>query len=212
MLNRIKFGFLPIIGVLAVCLLLTSCSTTDIVRDWNDDSHRAEYHNIFVIGISDSQQNRRIFENYLVGDLGKSGIMAEPSYKYINSKTIINRESVVKAVNKLNENGADVDAVLVTYLVATDSKPKYRDSPVGTSYSGSEDTNMMSSTLIATRGRYSSDEIIELKTDLYDVASRQLVWSIQTRSVAPESIDEVITEVSGLIRNQLHSDDRLGTK
>jgi hypothetical protein len=155
-LISIKKVFPAVIAVAFV--LLSACSGTDIVRDWNDESVNASYKTIFVVGISDSQQTRRIFENQLVDELKKSGIMAIPSYQHIGSKVVINRESVVKAVTKLAEvDSVNVDAVLVTYLVDTESETKFVDSPVGISYSGSEDTNMLSSTLISTRGRYSTE-------------------------------------------------------
>lgn len=187
-------------------LFLTACTGTSIVRDWEDDDYDKAYSNFFIIAISDSQQNRRIFENLLVGELKALGADATPSYSLISSRQTIDRETVVAAVR---ESDIDFDAVLVTYLVDTETEVHYQDSPITETYSGSPDTNMLSSTLIGTRGRYNVDEIIELKNDLYDVAARELVWSVNTRTRGAESIDELILEVTETLRDELLSDDKI---
>jgi uncharacterized membrane-anchored protein len=196
---------LKLIPLLAL-LFLTACTGTSIVRDWQDDDFEKAYSNVFIIAISDSQQNRRIFENLLVAELKALGVEATPSYSLISSRETIDRETVVAAIR---ESDIDFDAVLVTYLVDTETEVHYQDSPITETYSGSPDTNMLSSTLIGTRGRYNVDEIIELKSDLYDVAARELVWSINTRTRGAESIDELIVEVTESIRDELLSDDKI---
>jgi len=187
-------------------LFLTACTGTSIVRDWHAEDFETGYSNFFIIAISDSQQNRRIFENLLVTKLKDLGIEATPSYTLISSRETIDKETVVSAVT---ESEIDFDAVLVTYLVDTETEVHYQDSPITETYSGSPDTNMLSSTLIGTRGRYNVDEIIELKNDLYDVAARELVWSINTRTRGAESIDELIIQVTETIRDELLSDDKI---
>ena len=187
-------------------LFLTACTGTSTVRDWEDDDFDKAYSNFFIIAISDSQQNRRIFENLLVAELKQLGAEATPSYSLISSRETIDRETVVAAIR---ESDIDFDAVLVTYLVDTETAVQYHDSPITETYSGSPDTNMLSSTLIGTRGRYNVDEIIELKNDLYDVAARDLVWSINTRTRGAQSIDELIIQVTETIRDELLSDDKI---
>jgi hypothetical protein len=97
----------------------------------------------------------------------------------------------------------------VTYLVSADSELKYHDSPLSVSggYSGSADSNMMSSTLITNRGRYSDEETIVLKNDFYDARSQDIVWSAQTKTVAADSIDEIIVDVSKLLVTELFDDE-----
>jgi len=203
--TRLKLMSLKLLPLISL-LFLTACTGTSVVRDWHDDDFDKAYSNFFIIAISDSQQNRRIFENLLVGELKALGVDATPSYSLISSRETIDRDTVVAAIR---ESDIDFDAVLVTYLVDTETEVHYQDSPITETYSGSPDTNMLSSTLIGTRGRYNVDEIIELKNDLYDVAARELVWSINTRTRGAESIDELIVEVTESIRDELLSDDKI---
>ena len=72
---------------------------------------------------------------------------------------------------------------------------------------GDIEGSRLSATLVSTRGRTSSAEIITLKNDLYDVKTKTLIWTAQTRTVAPESIDEAITDVVDLLVGQMISDN-----
>ena len=181
--------------------LLAACTHTELEDSWVEADHNYVYKKPLIIGISDSQHNRQIFEKQFVEKLGSYGTDAVPSYTIISSKQKINRETVVDAIQ-----GTDIDGVLVTYLVSAEYEMKYHDSPVNTGYSGSSETNMMSSTIISKRGRSSSEEIISLKTDLFDVSREQLVWSAQTETVGPESIDHTIIEVTDLLVERLADD------
>jgi len=184
--------------VLLLCILISSCANTKITESWVEPGLSQSYKRPLIIGISDSQQTRRTFENYLVAELKKKNITATASYILISSKQKLNRETVISAIQ-----GTDIDSALVTYLVAADSETKLRDSPLTGSYSGDSENNMMSSTLITSPGRYSESDVIVLKNDFYDTKSQSIVFSVQTRTVAAESIDEIIKAVTGLLVTSL---------
>lgn len=192
--------FIKYITTSFMCLLLSACANTKIVQNWLLDEQIKSYSSPMIIGISDSQQTRQIYEKYFVAELAKKNITAIPSYTLISSKQAINRETVLNAIKN-----TEIDSVLVSYLVSTDARLTFQDSPVNPGYLGDTD-NMMSDTLISTRGRASSSEVIGLKNDLYDVATESVVWSVQTETVAPESIDDVIIDVTALLIKQLFSD------
>ncbi len=190
--------------ILLISLSTVACANTSITQDWVADTLPEPYKHPMIIGISDSQQTRQIYEKHFVAKLGERDIKATPSYTLINSKQIINRETIIKAIQD-----TDIDSVLVTYLVSADSEMKHHDSPINMGYSGNVENNMMSDTLISIRGRSRSSEIIGLKSDFYDARSKTVVWSVQTRTVAPESIDEVVIAVTELLITQLLDDDIL---
>jgi len=187
--------------IFVLSVFIASCANTEVMQSWHDNGLSRAYKRPLIIGISDSQQTRRIYEKYFAGELKKVNVNAIPSYKLISSKQKMNRETVVKTVR-----GTDVDAVIMTYLVSSEHEINYHDSPLNQGYSGDVESSRMSDTLVSTRGRTSSAEIITLKTDLYDVKTKSLVWTAQTRTVAPESIDEVVTDVTALLIKQMVSD------
>ncbi len=196
-----------IIAAMLVALLFTliaACANTSITQKWVESDIKRTYKRPLIIGISDSQQTRRIFENHMVAELHKRKITATPSYTIISSKQEINRETVANAIK-----GTDIDSVLVTYLVAVDTDTSLRESPLVPGYSGNVAEMEVSSTIIVNRGRYNEAEIMSLKNDFYDVASESMIWTVQTKSVAPESIDSVVIDVTALIIEQLYNDKLL---
>ena len=188
--------------VLALSVFIASCANTKVTENWVHAEHSKPYRHPMIIGISDSQQTRQIFEKHFVSELKKINITATASYTLISSKQKMNRETVLKAAQE-----TDIDSVIVTYLVSSEVEVKHHESPLSQGYSGDIEGSRLSATLVSTRGRTSSAEIITLKNDLYDVQSKTLIWTAQTRTVAPESIDEAITDVVDLLIGQLLSDD-----
>jgi hypothetical protein len=187
--------------ILVLSLVMTSCSNTEVIQDWVAEGLDKTYQHPLIIGISDSQQTRQIFEKHFVSELAKNNVTATPSYTLISSKQKMNRETVMKAIE-----GTEIDSVIVTYLVSSETEVMYHESPLSQGYSGDPDSTKVSATLVSTRGRTSSAEIITLKNDLYDVETKTLRWTAQTRTVAPESIDEVVTDVTELLVDRLISD------
>ena len=194
--------FSVILFLLVMGLTIASCSSTSLMQSWKETEPGQVYKHLMVIGISDSQQTRQIYEKHFVTELKKRNVSATPSYQLINSKQKMNRETVVAAIQ-----GTEIDAVLITYLVSADAEMKLRDSPLGASYSGSAEGSEISATIVTNRGRTSSEEVFVLKNDIYDAQSKTLVWSVQTETVAPESVDEVVTEVTALLIDRMFTDD-----
>ena len=190
-----------LIVCLFVTIILASCSNTSMIKSWKDPEKAHAYKHLMVIGISDSQQTRQLYEKHFTAEFLKKKIVVTPSYTLISSKQKMNRETVVAAIKD-----TDIDAVLVTYLVSADVEIKHRDSPLGGTYSGSAEGSEISATIITNRGRSRSEEIFVLKNDVYDARSKTLVWSVQTRTAGPESIDEVISDVTELLIERLMAD------
>ena len=188
--------------VLALSVFIVSCANTKVIENWRSAENREPYKHPMIIGISDSQQTRQIYEKHYVSELKKINVPATASYPLINSKQKMDRETVLKAVQ-----GTDIDSVIITYLVSSETEVKHHESPLSQGYSGDIEGSRLSATLVSTRGRTSSAEIITLKNDLYDVQTKILVWTAQTRTVAPESIDEAITDVIDLLISQMISDN-----
>ena len=198
---RVK-DLIILLFILVMATALASCSTTSLIQSWKDAELTHSYKHLMIIGISDSQQTRQLYEKYFVAELKKINVTATPSYQLIDSKQKMNRETVVAAIKE-----TDIDAVLVTYLVSADAEIKHRDSPLGASYSGTAEGSEISATIVTNRGSSRTEEVFVLKNDLYETQTKTLVWSVQTETVGPDSIDQVITEVTALLIDRMMSDD-----
>ena len=107
--------------ICATSILLLSCANTKISQSWVDPDHKKIYKDLLIIGIGESESNRRAYESYFVEELSAREIEAEASYKLIKSSEKFDRDTVVKAIS-----GLEIDGVLVTHMVAVDEETIYR--------------------------------------------------------------------------------------
>ncbi len=181
-------------------LLLLSCANTKIEQSWVDPDQKKSYNDLLIIGIAESEQNRRVYESHFVQELKAAGTEAEPSYKLIKSNQKINRDTVSKSIKGMN-----IDGVIVTHMVAVDEETIYRPSmdymPMygrgyyGGLYSYYPHVN----TYVQRPGYYSTHETYTIETNLYDVESEELVWSARSRTFSPASVSEIIVDMTKLL-------------
>lgn len=199
--------------LLGASLLLTSCANTKISQSWVEPDNKKTYKDLLIIGIAEKEQNRRAYESHFIEELRARGIEAEASYKIIKSGQKIDRETVDKAIE-----GLDMDGVIVTHLVAVDEETVYRPSmdymPMygGGYYGGLYSYYPHVNTYVSRPGYYTTHETYTLETNLYDVKTEELVWSARSRTFAPESVDEVIVDLTKLLINDLKDKNLIKSK
>ncbi len=191
-------------------ILLSSCANTKISQSWVEPDNKKSYNDLLIIGIAESEQNRRAYESHFVDELRAMGVEAEASYKLIKSDENIDRDSVAKAIK-----GMGIDGVIVTHLVAVDEETIYRPSTgymygggYGVGYGGGYYGGLYSyyphvNSYVNNPGYYTTHETYTLETNLYDVESEELIWSARSRSFAPESVQEVIVDLTKLLIQDL---------
>ena len=184
--------------------LLFSCANTKITQSWVEPDNKKSYSDLLIIGIGESQQTRRAYESYFVEELIANGAEAEASYKLIKSSEKIERDTVLKAIE-----GLDIDGVLITHMVAVDEETVYRP---GTSYAyggyGGYGRGMYGyyphvNSYVHSPGYYTTHESYTLETTLYDVVTEEMVWTARSHTFSPESVDEVIVDLTKLLIKDL---------
>lgn len=199
-------------------LLLASCANTKIEQSWVEPDNKKSYNDLLIIGIGESEQNRRAYESNFVEELRKNKIESEASYKLIKSDEKIDRDTVAKAIE-----GLEIDGVIVTHLVAVDEETVYRPptyaygGTYGSYYGAGYYGGMYSyyphvNSYVTSPGYYTTHETYTLETNLYDVKSEELVWSARSRTFAPESVDEVIVDLTNLLIKDLKEKNLIKVK
>jgi len=185
-------------------LLLSSCANTKISQSWVEPNNKKSYNDLLIIGIGESEQNRRAYESHFVEELSSNGIESEASYKLIKSNQKIERGVIVKAID-----GLEIDGVIITHVTAVDEETIYRPSmdymPMygGGYYGGLYSYYPHVNTYVNRPGYYTTHETYTLETNLYDVESEELVWSARSRTFSPESVQEVIVDLTKLLIQDL---------
>ena len=186
--------------ILLASLILSGCSNTKISQSWVEPDNKKVYKDLLIIGIAESVQNRRAYESYFVEALAEDGIEAVASYKLMKSDEKIERDTVARAIK-----GLGIDGVIVTHMVAVDEETVYRPSmdyqPMygGGYYGGMYSYYPHVNTYVTRPGYYTTHETYTIETNLYDVETEELVWSARSRTFSPESVDEVIVDMTKLL-------------
>jgi hypothetical protein len=191
------------IAAIVSLLLLSSCATTKITSVWMDEKKAGTtFKDILVIGISEQETNRRLFEQHFAEQLNLAGVEGEASYIILPQDAEISRETVSAAIK-----GKSIDAVIVTHLIGVEEQTVYRESmevrPTYSHYSGLYEYYPYVHGYVNQPGYYTTHEIVKLETSLYEVASEALVWSAQSQTFAPASANEVIEDVVKVVIRDL---------
>ncbi len=217
-MNILSQRLIKVTILIASVTFLSSCATTKITQTWIEPDHKKVYNNLLIIALVQSEQNRRAYESNFVEELRSIGVGAEASYTLIKGDQKINRETVKKAIE-----GMDIDAVLVTNLVAIKVEEVYRPAmdymPMyGGAYYGGYRGGLglysypYMTTYARSPGYFTTYESYTIETQLYDVKSGELVWSARSNSFAPGSADEVIVDLTKLLIDNMKEKNIIGIK
>jgi len=190
--------------LISAVFLLLSCANTKLSQSWVEPDNKKSFNDFLIIGIGESQQTRRAYESYFVEELRANNVEAEASYKLIKSSEKIERETVQKAIK-----GLKIDGVIMTHMVAVDEETSYRQ---GTGYAsagyGRRGRSMYGyyprvNSYVQSPGYYTTHKTYSLETNLYDIETEELVWTARSNTFSPESVDEVIVDMTKLLIKDL---------
>ena len=205
----------------ALCLLfISACSNTKLSQTWSDPDFSKSYNDIMIVGITESEQLRRAYETYFADHLRERDIESLASYKLIDHKSEMKLSGMDKnsfrTIVESAIKGSDIDAVLITHMVSIEDEEIYRPSleyqPAygpdyyTTGYYGNVyGYHGYVTTYVQQPGYFTHEQTYVLETSLFDVKTEELVWTTRSRTFSPESMDEAIKELTGLIIGDLVS-------
>ena len=169
--------------ILALTLLaLTACATSKPSVEWRNESFTGKVDNILIIGVSEDAERRYTFENTFVEVLAANKTRAIPSRNLLTSSINLRRELVEKAIE-----GQQVDAVLITRVAGARETETNSIRDRGRSY-------FYYNIIPRERDTEYPDEhrLFTLESRLYDTASGELIWSMQSETMADAKPKEII--------------------
>jgi hypothetical protein len=180
-------------------LLLASCSSSRITHSWKADSFPDKvYNRILVTAIvpNDERNLRAMMENHFAGDLTSRGYTSISALKEYGAGSFLqmNEEEVVSQLHN-----SRVDAVIT--IVLLDKKRERYYVPARVYYSPYAVYHNRFwgyySTLygrINGPGYYQTDTRYFWECNFYDQESKQLLYSVQTESFDPGSVETLAHE------------------
>jgi hypothetical protein len=169
--------------------------SAEIADRWQQPTPPAQpYRTVFVIGVAQTDETRRLFEDGLVRQLQAQGVRGIPSYGAL-PRSDVPRDEVVRAVR---DSGAD--GVVVTRLLKREQHHKASFSPDGYSTHYSNASRSLASPQPPVVYK---TEVVTLETRLFDAAREQMVWAASTELFDPRATEAQMARLARAIVNDL---------
>ncbi|MGB5276248.1 MAG: hypothetical protein WBO16_11985 [Gammaproteobacteria bacterium] len=194
---------------LVFAISLSSCANTKFTKQWlAEDFDQEPYDDILVLVVADKMGNRQDAENYIVEKLGETGIDAMPSFDILPKTETIDRDAVGKAID-----GLQLDAVIVMFATGVTEEEYFVPARrfgvyAGYGYGHSHYDSFYNYyphavNYVYIPGYDNTHYVVALETSLFDLNTGNMVWSGQSNTFAPESVDDVIHNITVLTISEL---------
>jgi len=200
--------YMRYIFLFAAISLLAACSSTKVTSSWKSpevSSSTLSMKKIMVAALL-PERNRELqksMEKQLVDELKSKGIDAVSAYEVYGPKYFPQDEH--KAINKLQQSG--VDGFLTIVLLDKNKEQNYNPGysqfqPVGyyRNWFGYYRTVYGR---VYTPGYYNTQTRYYWESNLYDLPGEKLIYSAQSESFDPSSVNHLASDYSGKLVNDM---------
>ena len=185
-----------------IVLLDASCATTQLTSTWVEPGQSPKpFKKLVVFGVAASETVRHVYEDSFVAALGERGVNVSPGYSLLPEGGLGSVKTVRKAVEL---SGAD--GVIVTYLAGQNTETvrvPARNYVTPSLYGGLYPYYGLVYDNVTEPGYYARFKLLQLETNVYDVARQKLVWSGRSQTLDPSSEQTTINEVVERITAEL---------
>lgn len=196
------------IAVLAACSDKTE--TTVPLSYRNPGYEQTVFKKLLVIGVSQNEDGRRLFENTFAKALSSNGGVARASWEHLPKSEQLTEEEIRGAIQ-----GSGYDGLLITQVLSVDEAKDYVQGSThtvaprnfgyygGYGYYGYYGYYSGSYAQVHDPGYFKTDTTFRLETNLYSVATGGLVWSGQSDTVDPDSVTAMIDSMTAAVAKEL---------
>jgi hypothetical protein len=193
------------LAALGLVALVAGCATVTITNQWRDPNWAGPpASHVVVIGISNSDAMRRIFEDTFVQQLQAAGITAAASYTQIAPN-----DTSVKLSDLIKSSGAE--AILVTRVLRV--QQRINVTPSGPGWGGPGWGGPGRGGFYGWYGNawaqtqdVSVTEEVFLETTVWDARTQSVVWTVTTQSIASNNIPRATTDLASTLIPKLKAD------
>ena len=185
------------ISLLVSCALSPTTSTV-VTGTWMADNYNNKLSDFLVISLADEPGMRGKVESIMVNTLDKNGLRAKASSEIMPVDEEINRKTVTAAIA-----GKGFDGVLVTRLL--DVERTIINVPPAPETGFERSFNRAPAPIVFSPDYVKRNSVISLQVDLYDIASKRLVWSLNSDTSNFQNVNDVANSVSKAVVRNLRS-------
>ena len=202
---------------LLLTILISSCGPShQVTSSWVSPEAKASaktYNTIFIAVLSQNQSAKNIIEE----DLAKAA--RARGYKAIKSSEVFapnfTKDQADKAVILAKVRELGCDAILTSALIDKTSETRYNPGTVAYSpymgyggYGFGGYYGYMYPAMYSTPGYYTTEKTYFIETNLFDVASEKMIYSVQSKAYDPSTITAFSRDYCEAITQQFTKDLR----
>ncbi len=207
---------LRLLTILSFLAAFSGCKTTatNFSQSYRNPGYEETvFKKLMVIGVAEDQETRRAFEGALVSAIGKEGGTAQASITVLPQDAAFTEEQLHAAID-----AGGFDGVLLTRLLSVDKTQKYTPpkkhnnpktryypaSPgLGWGYGGFYGFYGTTYAEVREPGYFKTSTTLKLETNLYSVATNELVWTGQSETIDPKSLEDARASVTRAVAKKL---------
>jgi hypothetical protein len=194
--RTLRLGVFALLG----SLLVAACSSPQLTASWKDPAYQAAPLNkVMVLGISNSDANRRIFEDSFSQALQQAGVNAQVSYPLLPESGAIPQERIQQTLAKTGADG-----VLVTRLINVDQRVEV--SPAMGPMYGRGFYGWYGSAWAAVPPSVDTYKVLTLESTLWDMKSGKVIWSGTSDTLEVSDIAKFSQQLAKVLITKMRAD------
>jgi hypothetical protein len=217
-MNKTRIAKLFIFVLAVSALVACNKAETTISQSYrNPGFEQTVFKNILVIGVSSTEEGRAAFEKAFVKSLANVGGTAKASGDVLPKDTQLEEDELRAVVE-----ASGFDGVLITRVLSVDKEQEYtpastyqnprtryygggggRGGLYGRGYYGFYGTTYAT---VHEPGYFETSTTLKLETNLYSVATDGLVWTGQSKTVDPSSLEEARESMTTAVAKKLKAE------
>ena len=211
---------LTTVSILLIALAaLTACSktATSFSQSYRNPGYEETvFKNVLVIAIAQDQDSRQAFEDALTSAVANEGGTAQASIGVLPHEEQLTEDQLHAAID-----AGGFDGVLLSRLMSVDkdseyTPPKKYNNPRtryyaaspgwGYGYGGFYGFYGTTFAEVHEPGYFETSTTLTLETNLYSVATNELVWTGRSETIDPESIEDARASVTEAVAKKLKAE------
>jgi len=199
--------------ILLAVLLFSSCGTTTSITGSYvaPNANKVAFKKVFIAALTPNTSARNTVENELGDYLNSKGIYATKSLSVFPPNFHTSGDDKDQALVLRNIRRSNCDGILTIALVNKETDTRYVEGtayPVmGNAYYGTFSSYYAYGyNTFYSPGYYETTKTYYIETNLYDTATEKLVWSAQSKTYDPTSLESFLESYKKAIAQQFVKD------
>lgn len=221
-MNLTRSLYPVLITVFLLCSAVSCGTQTALNTSWSiPQSQEARYQKLVILSVLKAPGESREFENSMVWEFNKSGLVAVSGFSLAKRDPNVSREEMEKLVQ-----ASGADGVLICKMIAVNETNRYVPptaySVTGTRYPGWWNDPYWgyyhpyphhywgqyytATQVVWTSGYWEHNNAYRVESSLYRASDSKLVWSATSTTYDPKSVSDLAVSLSNSILRQLRTD------